>query len=313
MPKAIKSANLGNIKATEEELADARKILLKADNKNMKAKMQSMTTWLKKIENSEGNASALQSRGEERKQYLEAWLVHQMRCKTGEKTTEVATEVNDSKDTVDENHWWSSEKMDAELGPLKAQSWRDSGKLPHRPDPISGADLDPFREYAVPTSFVRKSIGEKNIAIVKTVGTADEEDLALVNSTTNVGAASEVQIKIEPLSETEKVSARIKLLEDDPKPTNRKIQDYMMDSKCIVAKATGVKYTEKLIEDCNKHVNKMKAITKILDQMIAGLPYDPTHLPKVIASIDAIDAQQAEIEKWGVRFGLTSPAKKRRK
>ena len=45
--------------------------------------------------------------------------------------------------------------MEKELVVKKAGRWINSGKLPHRPDPLTGEDDDESREHGVPREWQR--------------------------------------------------------------------------------------------------------------------------------------------------------------
>ena len=65
---------------TDSEIAEAKLILTQTDMAKKKSHMASMTAWLKKNKDEcEANATALQSRGEDRQSYLVKCLCYQKR------------------------------------------------------------------------------------------------------------------------------------------------------------------------------------------------------------------------------------------
>jgi hypothetical protein len=283
-----------------------------SSDKAQKSKMASMAAWLKT--NGGENCEAVTSRGDQRRKYLEAFLVHDLRSRTKTKTIETVKTKSTTDDDVQDHYWWSQEQMDKELGPEKSADWRTSQKLATRPDMLTGKDVDPFREYKVPRHMTRHAIGDHSSHSFKSTGVADEQYLALFFDMDADGATQQesVAIKVEPKSTDDILAEQVKALKMDPKPAYRKIQDYMMQAKEIFHKCDDIPYAEKLGQDCGKHITKLKGIIKILDQMIAGQEYDDKQLPKLIKAIELADLQHMSIEKWSVKFGLMQAGKKRK-
>ena len=125
--------------------------------------------------------------------------------------------------------------------------------------------------------------------------------------------APDIEIKTEKETIAEIAAAKITAMKADPKPTYRKMSDYLLESKELSVKIAGVKYCDKLAEDNIKHLGKLKGIINILDKMIQGSKYDDAAMPKLVASIDQAERVHAEIDKWAVKFGISTGAKKRRK
>ena len=114
-PKMAKT-QLKNVAPTPDELKKAREVLEKAGEKGFRSKQQSMMQFMK--DQPDGAVTA--SRGDERKRYIELFLVHQMRCQDAvKKVSVVKGEKNTDKKFID-LHWWSEETMDKEMGAMKA-------------------------------------------------------------------------------------------------------------------------------------------------------------------------------------------------
>ena len=71
--------SLALFKPTEAELDAARKILEASDEKQVRAKMQSMANFLRRNAESEGNDAAASSRGESRREYLLRYMAFQFK------------------------------------------------------------------------------------------------------------------------------------------------------------------------------------------------------------------------------------------
>jgi hypothetical protein len=308
MPKAIGVVKLADVAPTAIELADAKK-LMQGSDKVAKSKMACMAAWLKA--NPSGNDEVLASRGDKRKAYLDAWLVHNMRSKLTTNSTAIIKTTNDHADEIDEVYWWSKETMDKELGEMKSKLWRECGKLIPRADPLTGSTEDPYREFPVPRSMTRHATGSGTVVNVKSEGIGDEADLSMLNNT--AADAPAIVIKTEKQTIAEIAAARIMTMKADPKPTYRKMNDYLLEAKELSVKIEGVKYSDKLAEDNLKHLAKLKSIINILDKMIQGSKYDQNAMPKLVASIEQAERVHVEIDKWAVKFGISAGSKKNRR
>ena len=91
------------------------------------------------------------SRGEQRNNYLLAFIVHQSRQRAGVKETIITSNSEHSTKKNHEIRWWSLEKMDKELGAVKAKAWREV--LKPRNDPLTGSDNELLVEYPVPSDW----------------------------------------------------------------------------------------------------------------------------------------------------------------
>ena len=161
-PQRLPAVKFTTLMPTEEEIKEAQAILDGLDKKGAKSKMVSMLHFFKTAEDTEG----LESRGGKRHELLKNFLVHQLRskhaaktCKTGEVRKEV--EANGTLWT-----WMSKETMDQKLGQVKAQHWRDSGKLKDRSDSLTGATDEHPKEYRVPKTWESlQSLDELSLSI----------------------------------------------------------------------------------------------------------------------------------------------------
>jgi hypothetical protein len=98
-PKAPASS-LASVKPSKIEIEDARRVLAQGE-KAQKSKMACMVAWLK----NNPDAAASASRGDDRKRYLEAFLVQQMRAKGGIKTTSNEKTFQTRDDKKIDHHW----------------------------------------------------------------------------------------------------------------------------------------------------------------------------------------------------------------
>jgi hypothetical protein len=186
-----------------------------------------MVHWLE--QNPDDDVKA--SRGDQRQQYLIAYLVHQMRNKGAQKVVqnERVLAQNTVKNT--DTYWWSKEQMDLQVGPKKSQTWRESGKLKSRPDSVTGSTEEHMLEWCVPVSWVRNSNEDGTSLKVKAEGEAGEAELELLEGAASDSAEVAKVVKQEQKSpeelEKEKCDALVKAAD-----TNyRRFQEYILESK----------------------------------------------------------------------------------
>lgn len=299
MPPKQASARLAGVKPTAEEIAAAKKILTSGPDakKTAKSKMASMAHWLK--DNPDQDVAS--ARGEARKEYLMAFLVHQMRDKSTAKTlsNEHAFETDLQKRHNDK--WMSQEQMDTTYGAMKAAGWRTCGLMKTRPDPITGSTEPHMLEYACPEDMESFLSSDKTKLTLGTVGEGEEQDLAMFSAS---GSDEVIAVKKEEETPEVKLQKRVSELKADPKPTLRRFQDYELDSKTLHEKASGHKYCDGFISDNTKFLTKVTKAIKILNTLCLKGATNDAELGKLICTLDAIDVEQGEIAAWAERFGF---------
>ena len=169
-----KPCKISAVKPTAEELAAAKAVLAETDGKAFKSKMASMVNFRR----ANPDDTVEQSRGEERKEFLAKYLVHQFRMKNATKTETNKMTTSSNQEKMMELHWWSAEKMDQEMGPKKAKHWRDSKRLRWRPDSVTGSTLDDFKEWGVPQDWERLAEADFNAMELIVDAEANEESFA---------------------------------------------------------------------------------------------------------------------------------------
>ena len=115
-----------------------------ASDKEQKSKMASMVAFCKKGADIPGNASALQSRGQERNDYLVKYIVHSMRKHKVTSTTSYKHTQDDSQ--VVDHHQWSQFELERKVGKAKSDLWIKSGKLSWVPDRVTGAEAEDLQD-----------------------------------------------------------------------------------------------------------------------------------------------------------------------
>ena len=97
-----------------------------------------------------------------RKQYLEAFIVHQMRSNNAKKTTVTSDKLENKQQDIKQFHMWSKETMDKELGPIKGAWLRASKKIKWYPCSITESEDEDHIEWKVPIVYSKVVAGEIN-------------------------------------------------------------------------------------------------------------------------------------------------------
>lgn len=267
---------LDAVAPTAEELADAKSILAKLDKKGMRSKMGSLSHFLSL--NAE-NTIADTSRGDKRKAYLEIWQVHQLREKAAKKSMTSKHTVTTSTANKQDVYWWSKFKMDTEMGPVKSEAWRTSGKLKTRGDKMTGSLEDELIEYAVPVDWNCTSHGEDHAAVLVAEGDADEKSRELVD---DASRHFQAEGDLQPLSSAVKVKEEKddrtdedKKLDDikkNPKQYLRTFQDMKTSVQELEFTIEKEKFAANLKDECQKIAPKIKSLVQIFEVMITKVP-----------------------------------------
>lgn len=308
-PKAQKTL-LSNVNPTKEEIEAAKATLANSDAKAMRSKMGSLSHFLKQ----HPDCSAEGARGDKRKDFLLKFLVHQARSKQGSLGSEWQLTSNNQKNK--DVHWWSSHKMDQELGHSKAEGWR--AVLKPQPDSLTGSTAPDHVEYPVPVNWERMS--EAEIRALKLQGEqqeATEDDVAkLLDDSLKPTSAGSVEIKVEPENAMQKLDNLVKDLKENKEANLRKFQDMELKAKQVEKSASksgsaSGKWAKEFLADLGTHVKKLAKVTQMLKKFCTE-DCNEKELPKLLQSMQELSDRDSEIRDWGVRFGFIE-AKKRKK
>ena len=121
-------------------------------------------------------------------------------------------------------------------------------------------------------------------------------------------STTSVEVKSEPMSESDKEKQRVNDLLSNPQAVLRKFQDYIMDSKIIATRAEDAsgnvpKYAAAVIQDNSAHMQKLMKATKMLER-ICTEKANEQELPKVVKMIDVLTHEHRDLEKWAEKFGI---------
>ena len=314
-PKQVKKhecIKLSTVKPTDEEMETVRQIFA-GDPKAKKAKMASMAHYLKLFPDEQ----AANSRGDARTEYMELFLVHQMRQKIGTAsvTSKFATEANQHRFT--DLHWWSEETMDKNLGPIFAKHWRDSKLVPSKAYSLTGSTDPKHVEWGVPQNWERLQESDlRRLMVEHASNDADESDMKMIldasvfNRPADESAEGATSSGGAPTGPTAmaKLAAQIKVLRDEPERHARKYNDMSLALKRVLGQAEGKaakeKYMSGFVDDikaCTKKTEKLeKTFTKMLSEEV-----EDKEFPKLLEIVKAVDDQFKELQEWCPKFGVS--------
>ena len=204
MPKSLGAAALGELAPTAEELHAARQVLAGASDKVLRAKMAAMSSWLK----SNPDEVVKDSRGSDRRAYLEKFLVRQLRAKALEKNTTSSKTHVSSDASFKGVLWMAQEEMDDTIGPRKGKLWRESEKLPWAPCPVTGSTDDLLKVWGIPRNWQRMT--EEDFNKLETTATTEgsEANAQMVDvGVDGQQAVEQPEVKKEPLTPDEQKKA----------------------------------------------------------------------------------------------------------
>ena len=277
----------------------------------MKSRMASMVHFLP----DNPDAAALSSRGEQRREYLMNFLTHQLRLKDQAKVMEVAQSTSIEQKKIVDLHWWSKEKMDIELGPKKAEHWRQSGLLPTKADSVTGSSEDEFKEWGVPHNWERLTEADMKNLKIESSGQVDQKDMELLRSAETFAETKneEPEIKKEK-TELSKLEERITKLTENSATFLRRYQDMTLDAKMLLTLSQNqknIKYATGFLSDLEKHVANLGKATKTLEKVAVG-NIEHADASKLMTDLDKLDASHVEINTWADRFGFKLKPQKRK-
>ena len=161
---------------TDEELKAARALLSSADFKGKKKSyVNSMNQFLKSNAADKGNAELLEKPSADRAVYIEKYLAYQTAKKSGRlsHTRSNVAENLSHRNVLQWNQW----KCEKEIGPEKYKSWKDSGKLPSIPDPLTNSSEPHMLVYLVPEAWTQSTHGERDAQVLEADGVASLDDV----------------------------------------------------------------------------------------------------------------------------------------
>ena len=142
MVKKLPPAALNKIQPTAEEIERALALIngkSEEDKKKKKSLNNSMMAWLDKTKIAD-NKEVADSKGKEREEWMVKFFAFQAREKDPNKKVETARTVSTEKTKLVDVFEWGMEKMNKELGPQRAQSLRDNGKIKWKACPHTGSE-----------------------------------------------------------------------------------------------------------------------------------------------------------------------------
>ena len=275
MPPALGGADLKHIALTAAEVEAARKILA-SGRAASKSKMQGMSNWLK-LHN---DPTVENSRGEERRRYLEAFAIVQMRAKDVIKKSEHVQKSENSHEFHNKWEWLCKQELDTRRGETSSKLWRESGKLQERNCPVTGSDHVDAKEWRCPKDWETFIDAERNGMAINTIADASEADLGLLaemrarshaaSSDSQTPPPPLVDIKKEKLTEAEQDTIAYRTFVDGLDLKLKEIQEMQAGAATLLSRLAATKYTADLQNDIRKHSCRVSSLVRLLLRAKAG-------------------------------------------
>ena len=344
----MKAEGINTYKPTAEELAAARAILSACDSKKKHSQMQSMSNWLKRNPQGEGNGDASSSRGDQRTDYLCKYMAWQLRKHSGQTMhEEKASETSSHAHKVEPKTEFQLRK---EFGDVMFDYWRKSGKLRAAPNRITGSMEEEVCEWLVDQhEYVKKHEHQNSTGISSTAESQKEDyenvsglqlDLSdiFVKTTTQQagggeqqggvqgeegsgsdGQAGGAQVKKEPTEKPDEREQEAREFLATPSLMLTKMQQASTTIKVMCAQCADIEFSETFRAELEAVAQKLDRTTKIISRICMGSQVLAGRVPKLLASLRAQLLHVSSLEKIGAqRFGMdmrgaTGGAKRRRK
>ena len=327
MPPTLGGAQLELLSPTAAEISQAKAIIAQSQAcpRDMRAKMSSMSQWLKKFP----DEKASNSRGEQRVEYLQNFLIHQLRAKNAQKKALHSAGKSHTTNNIAKTRWWNKERMDKELGATKGAAIRNRPNARCKPCRYTGSEDPELVEYAV-VSDEENEINEDTTSFkVNTAADATEADLKLLDdmhsataSSSADGAAQGAQdgdaqyapgkVKQEPKSEQEKLQAKFEEFMANVRGNHWNFTNMQLDIADMDARLGMQKWTEELRAALKKHAARTATMVRLLLKATTERP-KIKEFHKLESAMSHILASQNEFVKSAAKFGvLMGKSKKRR-
>ena len=325
MPASLGSADLRKLGATSDEVKQAKELLNKLTDKEFKSKMNSLTAWVKA---QGGDAEILSSRGDQRRQWLQNFCIHQSRVRVVKKTAVVSNEISEIKAKMSDVFFWAAEQMDQELGSMKGKAWRESGLLVSMPCPLTKSREPHLLTYVVPQAWERMTSAdlENFKTYYESEATKDDEEKMKDARIHMQGFVDDdeqplVQVKQEhaekPRSEQEKAAEQLASFSASVKVNIQKFQSIEMTINDIhVARSKTAErtkqYSETLAGDLEKLKKSVRAMISILQRAQTDTPRIEK-VPEVQQKMQQLTDNFEELTTWASKLDLhKAPASKRK-
>jgi len=310
----IGRAALRDVKPSEAELTDARRIIAESTDpaKKEKACMASMTHWLKSKAAGE-NDEALQSRGEKRREYLENFMVLQSREKRA-KTSQV-TQRSSGSDKKKENMkgWFSYEFLCSRVGKKRVDAHIEAKLVSCRADEKLGElgsqkeMMDYFWDFETETT----STYEHNTSTIEVSNDADaKKGLAMLESMGDEVPAA-TPVKREPQNEADLKNNKIEELKADPAPTLHKYQAMSTDVKVMKSLAQKERYQDAFVGSVDKFIPKLLKAIKMVEMITMGGSWSSAKTGELIELLDKLSKEYDSLMAHANKFGFGGKTSKR--
>ena len=305
---------LKQVAPTDEEIA-AINAKLKAMSPEEQRKMKANLAYFLRSRNQE-DANMKGVRGEERRAWLENYMVMKLRQKDSKSTSVTQHRFKNVDFKEDGWQWMAKFQLLKEFGPAKGQVYLDKCKF--RACSMSGSLDEDLKEYRVPIS--KEALQEFNEFMDSTVAETEVKDAdkqekldnqSAIHVSMHGGQPANVKIEAAALTPLELKIAKIR---ENPKGAVGAIQAMALEAATLIEDGTDNKYTTAVVDDLKKLKNRMARIEKGL-QCLAVTKKEPERkgVEKLATDLSRVEAEYKTAKSWAIKLGLKGfQGKKRR-
>ena len=321
----VKKASLAEVVPTEEELEETRRLINSASEprKKERACMASMSNWLKQ-HGSQENADVVASRGEQRKRFLENFMVLQSREKKA-KTCQTTTRSSGSESsTTNLKGWFSYEFLKGKLGEKRLDTYIERDLIQKKSDARLG-ELGLTKEYMdyywdfqteKHTSFDKNdttlNTAADDVDIKKAMTQLDSMGEPPSAGATSAGEPAKPLKDETPPTPQELEQKQIRELVSAPAAALQKYQVMLTDLLVMKAAASKASYQEAFCDSIDKFNPKLQKAIKMLECMTLGSSYDTSKVAALLKSLKSLSDENTKFAEHASKFGFV-PSTRRRK
>ena len=331
MPAGLGAGRLGLLGPTPEEVEQAKLIIKQANPAQMRSKMSSMVQWLKSFPDSDVTTS----RGAQRQQYLESFVVHQLRSKNQQKKSEHVTKKSHDNQAKAAKRFWNEERIVKELGPKKAAAIIGRSGAKYRPCRYTGSVDEELREYEVVSDEEAEITTDHNSWNISAAGDATEADMKMMAEMTGARGSEDFHVPdTEPQVEAAQTQAggvvvkkeqtsiadaqKEKVKQQYHDFNNRAREHHCTFSKMQVDlvdmenKLSEHRFTDELRTALKKHMLRVGSLVRLLLKATSQKPR-LTEFPKLLAAMEVVNKNNDDFKKEAENFGIAIKKQKRRR
>ena len=256
-----------------------------------------------------------------KKAFFEQWFADRLKSQQGTNKMKTTRSVVSETEKKKYFSWMSKERAERELGPSKAKSKIESGKLKTRPDPDTGLSGENDLEYKFwfdlggETEVDRRQKGIENDQDLDTAEKIAEakahfDSIADASASGSAGSGTSAPAKTEAKKEFGDFTKTVEGFKKDPKSTCRNCATVLTELKRIFTQTKDNKYAVAVHEDAKSLIPKAKRVFTILEGLHSNECKDDAAILAMAQLLDPCFAKFNEINEWFCKLNNEKPAKK---